>query len=143
MIYEKRLWALTVVLTIGLGQFGCASLPPNSRTAAVNDIRIDETVSDVNLQVQPGDEVRFVNLRKQDVQVEVPNLTAEDLVCEREFSGGMGSIHENVILKPNQSASLCFKKRAIVNYIVRMDTALAGSQKIVNGVVRVGTPLSQ
>lgn len=140
MICETRFWALAVVLTIGMGQFGCTSLPPNSRTATVYDIRIDEALSADSLLVRPGDEVRFVNLRKQNVQVEIPNLIAEDLVCAREFGGGMGSVQENVVLLPNKSASLCFKKPAAVNYIVRMDTALAGSTKILNGVVKIETP---
>lgn len=72
-----------------------------------------------------------------------PNLKAEDLTCEREFSNWMGSIGEIVVLKPNKSASLCFKKPAVVNYVVRVDTAVAGSKKVLPGVVKVGTPLSR
>ncbi len=137
MICNKHLWALAVVLTIGIGQYGCTSLPPNSRTAAIHDIRIDEALSPDTLQVQPGDEVRFVNLRKEDAQVEIPNLLAEDLTCAREFSNWMGFVREIAVLKPNASASLCFKKPTVMKYIVRMDTALAGSRKILKGVVSV------
>lgn len=139
---EKCLWALAVVLTIGMGQSGCA-LPHTSRTSAVHDVRIDAALSPDNLLVQPNDEVRFVNLRKEGVQVEIANLKSQDLACERGFSNMMNSVGEIVLLKSNQSASLCFKNPVTVNYVVRMDTALAGSSKILHGVVRVGTPLSQ
>ena len=137
---EKHLWALAVVLTIGMGQYGCTSLPPNSRTAAIHDVRIDEGLSADNLLVQPGDEIRFINLRKEAAQVEIPNLKAENLACEREFSNWMGSVGEIVVLKTKKSASLCFNKPMVVNYIVRVETAIAGSMKALKGVVTVGTP---
>jgi hypothetical protein len=55
----------------------------------------------------------------------------------------MGSVHETVVLKANESASLCFKKPAVVNYNVRVDTASAGTKKVFPGVIKVGTPMSQ
>ena len=143
MICEKRFWGLAVVLTIGGGQFGCTSLPPSSRTAAIHDVKIEEALSADNLLVQPGDEIRWINLRKQEAQIEIPNLNADDLACQREFSNWMGSVHETVVLKSNESASLCFKKPAVVNYNVRVDTALAGTKKVLTGVIKVVTPLSQ
>jgi plastocyanin len=143
MNLERRLWVLAVVLTIGMGSYGCTSLPPNSRTAGVHDVKIEEALSADNLLVQPGDEIRFINLRKEAAQVEIPNLKAENLACEREFSNWMGSVGEIVVLKPNTSASLCFNKPIVVNYLVRVDTPVAGSKKVMKGVVTVGTPLSQ
>ena len=143
MIRRKSLWALAVLLAIGMGQHGCTSLPPSSRTAAVHDVKIEEALSAENLLIQPGDEIRWINLRKQEAQIEIPNLKAEDLACEREFSNWMGSVREVVVLKSNESASLCFKKAAVVNYNVRVDTALAGTKKILPGVVKVGNPMPQ
>jgi hypothetical protein len=52
----------------------------------------------------------------------------------------MGSVGEIVVLKPNKSASICFKKSAVVNYIVRVETATAASMKAMKGVVTVGNP---
>jgi hypothetical protein len=135
--------ALAIVLTIGMGQYGCTSLPPSSRTAAVHDVKIEEGLSAENLLVQPGDEIRFINLRKQEALLEIPNLKAEDLACQREFSNWMGSVHETVVLKSNESASLCFKKPAVMKYNVRVDTASAGTKKVFPGVIKVGTSLSQ
>ena len=131
---EKYLWTLAVVLTIGMGQSGCA-LPHTTRTAVVHDIRIDAALSPDNLLAQPNDEIRFVNLRKEEVQVEIPNLQSDDLSCKRDFG------REIVVLKPNHSASLCFKNPIVVNYLVRMETALAGDKKILNGVLTVEIPV--
>lgn len=142
MIGERRFWALAVVLTIGMG-YGCTSLPPSSRTAAIHDVRIDDGLSADNLLVQPGDEIRWVNHRKLEAQIEIPNLNSDDLACQREFSNWMGSVRETVVLKANESASLCFKKPAVVNYNVRVDTATAGTKKVLPGVIKVGTPLLQ
>lgn len=143
MIDTKRASVLAVFIIIGVGQYGCTSLPPSSRTAAVHDVKIDETLSADNLLVQPGDEIRWINLRKQEAQIEIPNLKSEDLACQREFTNWMGSVQEAIVLKSNESASLCFKKPAVVNYNVRMDTALAGTKKILPGVVKVGNPMSR
>lgn len=140
---RKLLYASAVVLTMGMGQYGCTSLPPSSRTAAVHDVKIEEALSAANILAQPGDEIRWVNLRKQEAQIEIPNLKAEDLACQREFSNWMGSVQEVVVLKANESASLCFKKPAVVNYNVRADTALAGTKKILSGVIKVGNPMPQ
>lgn len=122
---------------------GCTSLPVNSRTAAVHDVRIDEALSAENILAQPGDEIRWVNLRKQEALIEIPNLKAEDLACQREFSNWIGSVQENVVLKTHESASLCFKKPAVVNYNVRVDTAVSGTKKILPGVIKVGNPMPQ
>lgn len=131
--------ALTGLLLVA----GCTSLPVSSRTAAVHDVNIAEALSADNLMVHPGDEVRWINMRKDVAQIEIPNLKAEDLACQREFSNWMGSVQEVVVLKPNESASLCFKKPAVMNYNVRADTALAGSKKILSGVIKVGNPMPQ
>lgn len=140
MSYQKCLWALAVALIIGMGQSGCA-LHHTSRTSVVHDVRIDAALSPDNLLAHPNDEIRFVNLRKEEVQVEFANLKSQDLSCERGFTNMMGSLGEVVLLKPNQSASLCFQNPTVVNYVVRMDTALAGSRKILNGVITVEVPV--
>ena len=109
----------------------------------VHDVKIEEGLSVENILAQPGDEIRWVNLRKQEAQIEIPNLKAEDLACQREFGNWMGSVQEVVVLKAHESVSLCFKKPAVVNYNVRVDTALAGTKKILPGVIKVGNPMPQ
>jgi plastocyanin len=122
--------------------WGCA-LPQTSRTASIHDVKIEESVSPDNLLVQPGDEVRWVNLRKLPVTVDIPTLNSEDLACSRGFTNFFGMLKETAELGPNETASLCYKKPAVVNYNVRSETALAGGKLILPGVVKVGTPLNR
>ena len=140
MTSKNHLWALAVVFTIGMGQYGCTSLPPTSRTAAIHDVKIEEKLSAEHLLVQPGDEVRWVNLRKLGAYVDIPNLKSGDLSCQRGFTNWMGSLEELIYLKPNETASLCFKKPMVINYNIRAETSLPGGNQILPGVVRVGDP---
>jgi hypothetical protein len=82
-------------------------------------------------------------MRKYEVTVDIPNLKSEDLACARGFSNWLGSLRETAVLRPNETASLCFQRPAVINYNVRLETALAGGKHILPGVIRVGTPLSQ
>ena len=118
-------------------------MPETSRTASVHDIKLEEKLSPDNILVQPGDEVRFINHRKLNAQVEMPQRKSEDLSCQRGFTNWMGSLGESVRLKPNETASLCFKKPGAFNFNVRAQTSLGGGDQVLPGMVRVGTPLQQ
>lgn len=122
--------------------WGC-TLPQTSRTASIHDVKIEDSVSPDNLLVQPGDEIRWINLRKLPVTVDIPTLNTDDLACNRGFTNFVGMLKETAGLGPNETASLCFKKPAVVNYNVRSETALAGGKLILPGVVKVGTPLNR
>ncbi|MDR4478902.1 MAG: hypothetical protein R3B37_04035 [Nitrospira sp.] len=115
----------------------CSSLPQTTRTAAIYDISITDGLKNDNLVVQPGDEIRWVNLRKDTARVDIPNLAAEDLACRRGFSNWMGQLRETAELGENETASLCFKKAQIINYNVRAETALGGGMKIMPGTIRI------
>ena len=140
MIVTKHIWSMALVLTFGMAVYGCTSLPETSRTASVHDIKVEEKLSPDNIVIQPGDEVRWVNLRKLPVQVDVPDLQLEDLSCQRGFTNPMGSLRESAQLNPNETVALCFKKAAVVNYNVRAETSLGGGKQVMSGVVRVGNP---
>jgi hypothetical protein len=129
------------VLCSGLS--GCSSLPQTTRTAAIHDVKIEEKLSADSLLVQPGDEIRWVNHRKLQALVDIPNLKSDDLSCQRGFSNWMGSLGESVELKANETASLCFKKPAVINYNVRAETSLGGGRQVLPGVIKVGSPLPQ
>lgn len=141
MIDSKHIWSLGVMAVLCAGLSACTSLPQTSRTATVHDVKIEEKLSPDSLFVQPGDEVRWINLRKQVALVDIPNLKSEDLSCQREFSNWMGSVSELVELKPNETVSLCFKKPMVINYNVRADTSLGGGRQILPGTVRVDTSM--
>lgn len=51
----------------------------------------------------------------------------------------VGTVQESAILKGNDSASICFSKAGVVNYNLRMESALPGGQAISSAVVRIGT----
>lgn len=114
------------------------SHPPTSRSGAVHDIRIIEGPEPADLVVNLGDEVRFVNARTLPVRVDFVNIKRDDLSCERGFSNIVGTVQESAIIKPNESASVCFAKAGAVNYNLRMESALPGGQAISSGVVRIG-----
>ncbi|MDO9116525.1 MAG: hypothetical protein Q7U39_01090 [Nitrospira sp.] len=127
---------------IGVGVFallvvGCAH-PPTSRSGAVHDIRVIEGPEPVDVVVNPGDEVRWVNARNLAVRVDLVGIKREDLSCERGFSNLFGMFRESATIDPNKSASVCFSTAGAVGYNVRMDSALPGGKKIVPGVVRIG-----
>ena len=142
MAFTKFLQFLILAAVSTTVMWGC-TFPQTSRTAAIHDVKITDAISPDNLLVQPGDEVRWINLRKLNVVVDIPTLKSEDLACNRGFTNWFGVLKETVDLGPNETASLCFKKPAVVNYNVRSATALAGGKLIFPGVVKVGTPLSQ
>ena len=141
MVSFKTRQLLCFIAAVSIA-WGC-TMPQTSRTASIHDVRIDDSISPDNLLVQPGDEVRWINLRKQPVRVDIPTLKSEDLACSRGFTNLFGVLKETAELGPNETASLCFKKPAVINYNVRSETALAGGRLIFPGVVKVGTPLNR
>ncbi len=137
MIDPKRVWSLGVMAVLCGGLSACTSLPQTSRTSAIHDIKITEKLASDSLVVRPGDEIRWVNLRKDSARVDIPNLESEDLACQRGFSNWMGLLRETAELKANETASLCFKKPLIINYNVRAETALGGGLLLLPGTVRI------
>ena len=115
---------------------GC-STPATSRTAVIKDIIIADTLSPDKVLVHPGDEIRWVNLRKDNVQLDIPKLPDKDLACQRGFSGWLGGTKESVPVKPNDTVSLCFDEPTVVNYNVRAQTAAPGGKQVMSGIVRV------
>jgi hypothetical protein len=137
MLFSQTFW-YSVLLTAGCSVLsGCTSLPETTRTASVRDIQITEQLSSDSLIARPGDEVRWVNLRKDQSRVDIPNLKSDDLSCERGFSNWIGFLQESADLKPNETASLCFKNPGIIKYNVRAATALGGGMHILPGTVRI------
>ncbi len=60
-----------------------------------------------------------------------------EVSCQRGFTNWMGMKKESAT-GANKSASLCFGKGAVIDYNVRMDSALPGGKQIVRGEVKVG-----
>ena len=78
MVSFKTRQLLCFIAAVSIA-WGCTMLPETSRTAGIHDVTIEDSISPDNLLVQPGDEVRWINLRKLPVRVDIPTLRSEDL----------------------------------------------------------------
>jgi plastocyanin len=122
---------------------GCAGVPHTSRTGAIHDVKFEEHMMPSELQVQPGDEVRWVNHRTMPVRIDFLDGALNEVSCERGFSNFIGRRQESVSIDPNQSASVCFSKSGAVTYNARMESAVPGGKLIEPGMIRVGPPLAR
>jgi len=114
------------------------STPPTTRSGEVHDVKIEEALTPAILTVGIGDEVRWVNHRTRPVRIDFLGDALDDVSCRRGFSNWIGMKKESTTVAVNESASLCFAKAAVIDYNVRMDSALPGGKQIVRGEVRVG-----
>lgn len=67
------------ILTISLGMAACASFPGISRTQVVRDLKVEMQLLPHERSVSPGDAVRWVNLRKEWVLVQIPDVDSDPL----------------------------------------------------------------
>jgi plastocyanin len=135
MMIGAALLATTVGCAAIAGTGGIAS---TTRTGIIHDVRFEERMTPVNLRVQPGDEVRWVNQRSTPVTVEVLGDALEEVTCQSGFSSLLRRQQESATIRPNESASLCFGRVGTVTYNARMDSPVAGGQVIESGTIRVG-----
>lgn len=128
-------------LGIGLLAFvfmgGCESTPTVTRTGDVKDIVIGDKLFAVEVLVNPGDEVRWVNKLTAPVRIVFLNPISEgQLSCKNNF-GGVLTPSGSAELATNQSASVCFQNPGSYPYVVSVESALDG-QINVPGIVTVG-----
>jgi plastocyanin len=126
---------------------GCAGLKfssPNglhdtSRTGKVHDVKIvGNEITPQKIQVQPGDEIRWVNHRNKPVQIAFTDPLDQKLSCQRNFLGMRGMTHETKI-DGNESASLCFLSPGTLNYTARLEADVPGNEIISSGSVEIGS----
>jgi plastocyanin len=117
---------------------GCASLPKISRTGVIHEVRIEDTLSNPNLTVQAGDEIRWVNVRTESVSIEFTPESEESFSCNHGFTNWLGRSKAVANVDLGESVSLCFSKNGIYKYNVRMKAAVPGGAIIVSGVINVG-----
>lgn len=125
------------VIAAGCMLGGCASLPEISRTQAVHDVEVEDELAPVELYADPGDEIRWVNLRKEPILVQIADLEKDDLECQRGFANWRGALLESIEVEPNETVSLCFKDPGQVRYNVRARTAVGGGDAVLPGLVRI------
>jgi plastocyanin len=117
---------------------GTNSIADTTRTGTIHDVNFEERMTPVNLRVQPGDEVRWVNQRNTSVTVEFLGDALADVTCQAGFSNLLRRQQEAATIKPSESASLCFGTVGTVTYNARMESPVAGGQTIESGTIRVG-----
>ena len=117
---------------------GTGSISDTTRTGAIHTVNFEEHMTPANLQVQPGDEVRWVNQRSTSVTVEFLGDALDDVTCQTGFSSLFRRQQETATINPNESVSLCFGRVGTVTYNARMESPVAGGQMIESGTIRVG-----
>lgn len=117
---------------------GTAGIAETTRTGTIHDVIFEERMTPVNLRVQPGDEIRWVNQRSMPVTVEFLGNALDDVTCQSGFSNLLRRQQESATIRPNESASLCFGRVGTVTYNARMESAVAGGQMIESGTIRIG-----
>ena len=113
-------------------QSGDRRLPNFSRTGAIHDIRIGESITPTDIDVKPGDEVRWIKTLNASGRIVFTEKLRDRVSCQKNFSGV-----DSAKLDANDSVSLCFSSPGTYKYIARMDSPLPGGEKNLSGMVRV------
>jgi plastocyanin len=123
------------LLAAALVMTSCASQPPSTkttasetqagtRTGAVKNIMIKETVSPESLMVNAGDEVRWLNQRRESVIITFLDPIEHSISCKKGFAKTMGMGTDNsTTLDPNETAGLCFTRLGTSRYTVKSDSS--------------------
>lgn len=139
----SRTLGLLVGATLVAMATGCATVAETSRTGEIREVKLGEQLTPADIQVESGDEVRWINERGKPVTIEFLEGALNNVSCERgfssrSFSNVMGQRREVATIDPQDSASLCFTGAGTVTYNARMESPVAGGQVINAGTIRVG-----
>ena len=106
--------------SIFLALAACQSLPAFSRSGEVREIAIHNPLSVTAIQVNAGDEIRWTNKLLTPVRITFLDYVLNKLSCRSNFEGHFYS-GADAALRPNESASLCFREPGTIRYIVKME----------------------
>jgi hypothetical protein len=110
-------------------------MPTSSSTGEVHEIVFAQPLRSLELTVQMGDEVRWVNELEGEVHIVFLDPIDDKVDCQRGF--GLIDVTNATILSPRNSASLCFSKPGSVRYTVRMDQPPANGEMNALGIIRI------
>ena len=117
-------------------------MPTLTRTGEVKDVIISEGVEPTSVTVNPGDEIRWINKRRDAVQVIFLKPMTENLACQRNFGGplGFGTKRNEYTAKigSNKTASVCFREAGEVNYVVRAESKDHSGGQNMAGTISIG-----
>lgn len=91
-----------------------------TKTGMVKNIVITDTVTPTALTAHAGDEIRWINQRRDSVIVAIEGPIDHRVSCRNGFSKAMGmGVDNSTTLASNETAGLCFTRLGTVNYSVR------------------------
>ena len=144
-MYVQRVFLGSALLILaGCQIIGGESMPTVTRTGELKNVIIRDTVDPASLMVNAGDEIRWVNKRQGVVRVVFLNPVTENLACQRNFGGPLGfgtkRNEYSAKLRPNDTASLCFRDPGEVKYVVRAESAAhPGGEQNLAGTISIGS----
>ena len=119
-----------------------STLPTLTRTGEVKDVIISEGVEPTSVTVNPGDEIRWINKRRGNVQVIFLKPMTENLACQRNFGGpmGFGTKRNEYTAKigSNKTASVCFREPGEMSYVVRAESSDHTGGQNMAGTISIG-----
>ena len=134
--------AFPLLMLLGCQTIGGESMPTLTRTGEVKDVIILESVEPASITVNAGDEIRWINKRQGAVRVIFLNPMTENLACQRNFGGVMGfgtkRNEYSTKLRPNKTASVCFREAGEVKYVVRAESSGSSGLQNMAGTISVG-----
>lgn len=141
----KRWSYATIVCVTAALIAGCSASPTERRwtqTGRIYDIQFGDSINPKEIDVRPGDEVRFINARSSPIKIEfIDRLSKEGIACENGFVGSRftseGRDLNMTTIKPNKYASLCFTMPGRYRYTARMTAPVAGGERNETGFVFV------
>jgi plastocyanin len=144
MPVQRIIFGSALLILAGCQTIGGESLPSVTRTGELKDVIIRDTVDPASLTVNAGDEIRWVNKRQGVVRVVFLNPVTENLACQRNFGGPLGfgtkRNEYSAKLRPNETASLCFRDPSEVKYVVRAESAShPGGEQNIAGTISIGS----
>ena len=139
---QRIILGSALLLLSGCQTIGGESMPTLTRTGEVKDVIVRDGVDPIAVTVNPGDEVRWINKRQGTVRVIFLNPMTENLNCQRNFGGvlGFGTKRNeySAKLKPNETASVCFRDPGEVKYVVRADSGDPIGEQNLAGTITIG-----
>ena len=148
MHVQRIILGSALLMLAGCQTIGGEGLPTLTRTGEVKDVIIRDVVEPTSLMVNPGDEVRWINKRQGAVRVIFLNPMTENLTCQRNFGGPMGfgtkRNEYSAKLGSNDTASVCFRDRGELKYVVRAESAShPGGEQNIAGTISIGQDLAR
>jgi len=142
-MYAQRIVLPSVLLILaGCQTIGGEGMPTLTRTGEVKDVVITEGVEPTSVTVNPGDEIRWINKRQGIVRVIFLTPMTENLTCQRHFGGRMGfgtkRNEYSARLRPNKTASVCFREAGEVKYVVRAESSDSSGEQNLAGAISIG-----